>query len=221
MDGAALFARQFGEVFVHLTVADVDVSADHAFFEVFLREAFADLGAEGVAVQAGVALCLGVEFLFADFVTFGDLRDGGVQFVFADVQPGFLFDLCEQVVHDDVFEQLVLQFAGGQFEVFRHTFPRGLHFLRELAAGDGFVVDDKADFVDGLFGACGRVGRAEFEVLCRGGEAHADGNEGEGECRGFQKVFSSESGVKPWISFCSIRPERLPMLPSPLSTNSR
>ena len=219
--GAALFARQFGDVFVHLALADVDVGADHAFFHVFLGEASADLFAEGFAVESCIALCLGVEGFFADFVAFGDLRDGGVEFVFADVQPDFFFDLREQVVHDDVFEQLVLQFADGQFEVFRDVAPRGFDFLCELATGDGFVVDDEADFVNGLARTAGRVGRAVFEVLRGGlqaGDAH--GEQG-GDQEGFQNSCSSANGVKPWISFLSIRPERLPMLPSPFRTNSR
>ena len=221
MDGAALFACQFGDVFVHLALGDVDVSADHAFFHVFLREAFAHLFAEGVAAEAGVALGLGVEFLFADFVAPGDLGDGGVQFVFADFQPDFFFDLREQVVHDDVFEQLVLQFARGQFEFFGQVAPRCFYFLCQLAAGDGFVIDDQADFVYRLARAFGRAGRAVFEVLRGGlqaGDAH--GEQG-GDQEGFQNSCSSANGVKPWISFLSIRPERLPMLPSPFRTNSR
>jgi len=72
-----------------------------------------------------------------------------------------------------------------------------------------------------ITGALGRAGRAVFEVLRGGlqaGDAH--GEQG-GDQEGFQNSCSSANGVKPWISFLSIRPERLPMLPSPFRTNSR
>ena len=218
--GAALFARKFGEVVVHLLVADGDVCADHAFFHLVLGEGTADLFAEGLAIQPRIFFCLGVEGFFAEAVAVRDLCNGGVYFVIADVEADAFFDLAEDVVHDDAFEQLLAQFGVGEVQAFGDATPLGFDFLCELAAGNGFIVDDEADFVNGL--ALRGSGRAKGEVLCAA--AQGDGGEGEGEGQGvcgFQNSFSSASGVKPWIWSLSIRPERLPMLPSPFRTNSR
>ena len=90
-----------------MLVADGDVCADHAFFHLVLGEGTA----EGFAVKAGVFLCLGVEGFFAEAVAVRDLRDGGIYFVIADVEADAFFDLAEDVVHDDAFEQLLAQFG--------------------------------------------------------------------------------------------------------------
>ena len=220
MHGAALFARKFGEIVVHLLVADGDVCADHAFFHLVLGEGAADLFAEGLAIQPRIFFCLGVEGFFTETVAVRDLRDSGVYFVVADVEADAFFDLTEDVVHDDALEQLLAQFGVGEVQAFGDATPLGFDFLCELAAGNGFIVDDEADFVNGL--ALRGSGRAKGEVLCAA--AQGDGGEGEGEGQGvcgFQNSFSSASGVKPWIWSLSIRPERLPMLPSPFRTNSR